>query len=139
VVGVMVERCKAFRNEGSSEEPIQSFLVNDSDVISNLDTIGVSLGADASSISESVVDLKNSALGSLHERVSVNLKDKVLEKEEKELLEEEELELFLKNIYSEIMEEVMDLGSDCDVVLPRGLTKKKDYRKGKKFKNYKNS
>jgi hypothetical protein len=86
-----------------------------------------------------VVDLKNSALGSLHERVSVNLKDKVLEKEEKELLEEEELELFLKNIYSEIMEEVMDLGSDCDVVLPRGLTKKKDYRKGKKFKNYKNS
>jgi hypothetical protein len=70
-------------NEGNSEEPTQSFLVNDSDVISNLHTTGISLGVDASSISESVANLKNSALGSLHECVSVNLKDKVLEKEEK--------------------------------------------------------
>jgi hypothetical protein len=31
----------------------------------------------------------------------------------------------------------MDLGSDCDVILPRGLTKKKNQRKGKKFKSYK--
>jgi hypothetical protein len=79
----MAERRRAFMNEGNSEEPTQSFLVNDSDVISNLHTTGISLGVDASSISESVVNLKNSALGSLHERVSVNLKDKVLEKEEK--------------------------------------------------------
>jgi hypothetical protein len=47
------------------------------------------------------------------------------------LLEEGELEkLFLKNICSEIMEEVMDLGSDYDVVFPRGHKKKKSVRKG---------
>jgi hypothetical protein len=59
-------------------------------------------------------------LGSLQEHGPVSLEEKVLEKEEKELLEEEELEkLFLKNIYSKIMEEVMDLESDCDIILPR--------------------
>jgi hypothetical protein len=51
------------------------------------------------------------------------------------LLEEEELDkLFLKNIYSEIMDEVMDMGSECDVILPNGHSRKKDSRKGKKFK-----
>jgi hypothetical protein len=65
--------------------------------------------------------------------VPISLNDKVLEKEEKEWLEEEELEkLFLKNICSEIMEEVMDLGSDYDVILPRGYNKKKSCRKGEK-------
>jgi hypothetical protein len=79
-----------------------------------------------------MVNIREKALGSLQEHAPASLKDKVLEKEEKELLEEEELEnLFLKNICSEIMEEVMDLGSDCDVVLPRGYI-----RKGKKHRRY---
>jgi hypothetical protein len=37
------------------------------------------------------------------------------------------------------MEEVMDLRSDYDVVLPRGLTKKNNHRRGNKIKNYKNT
>jgi hypothetical protein len=58
-----------------------------------------------------------------------------LEKEEKELLKEEELEkLFLKNISSEIMDEVMDPGSDCDVLLPEGYNLKRSKRRGKKHK-----
>jgi hypothetical protein len=49
------------------------------------------------SINESWVNLKSSALGYLHEHAPVDLKDKVLEKAEKEVLEEEELEkLFFK-------------------------------------------
>jgi hypothetical protein len=44
----------------------------------------------------------------------------VIEKDEQDILEEEKLyKIFLKNICSEIMEEVMDLGSDLDVILPR--------------------
>jgi hypothetical protein len=51
----------------------------------------------------------------------VDLKEKVIEKVEKEILEEEELDkLLLQNIRGEIMDEVMDLGSDFDVILPRG-------------------
>jgi hypothetical protein len=48
VVGASAEQRKAFRNEGNSDEPTQSLLVNDFDVISNLDNIGISLGVDRS-------------------------------------------------------------------------------------------
>jgi hypothetical protein len=37
------------------------------------------------------------------------------------------------------MEEVIDLRSDCDAILPRGLAKKKNHMRGNKIKNYKNS
>jgi hypothetical protein len=70
----------------------------------------------------------------LHECAPIDLKDKVLEKVDKEVLEEEELEnLFFKNICSEIMEEVIDIGSDYGVILPRGQTKKKNHMKRKKI------
>jgi hypothetical protein len=63
------------------------------------------------------------------------LKDVVIEKIEKELLEEEELEnLFLKNIRGEIMDEVMDLGSDFNVILPRNHSRKMNRRKCKNIK-----
>jgi hypothetical protein len=70
--------------------------------------------------------------------VPCSLKEKVLEQEEKYLLEEEELEkLFLKkNICSDIMEEVMDFGSDRDVILCSAHNNKKGSRKGKKSKSY---
>jgi hypothetical protein len=35
------------------------------------------------------------------------------------------------------MDELMDLGSDLDVILPRGLNKKGKLRRGKKFKRRK--
>jgi hypothetical protein len=102
-----------------------------------LDNIGISLGTDASSSLASWSNIKNSALGGIQEGVSVDVKEKVIEKVEKEILEEEELDkLLLQNICSEIMEEVMDLGSDFDAILPRGQTKKKLGRKGKKLNNF---
>jgi hypothetical protein len=86
-----------------------------------LDNIGISLGLDASSSLASWSSIKNSALGVTQEGVLVDLKEKVIEKVEKEILEEEELDkLLLQNICGEIMDEVMDLGSDFDVILPRG-------------------
>jgi hypothetical protein len=67
----------------------------------------------------------------------VDLKDLVHEKIEKEVLEEEELDkLFLKNICGEIMDEMMDLGSDYDAVLPRNQSKKLNCRTGKNMKIY---
>jgi hypothetical protein len=62
----------------------------------------------------------------------------VIEKVDKEILEEEEFnKIFLKNIFSEIMEEVMYLGSDYDIILSRGHTKKKKNIKGKHLKHFK--
>jgi hypothetical protein len=37
------------------------------------------------------------------------------------------------------MEEVIDLGSDLGVILPRGLSKKFKHRRGKKFNRFKRS
>jgi hypothetical protein len=123
------------RNECTTVEPIHLSLVDDPVAISNLDSIDISLGPDNSSLLASWASIKNSALGGMHEGVSVDLKEKVIEKVEKEALEEEELDkLLLKNICGEIIEEVMDLGIDFDVILQRGQTKKKKDKKGKKVK-----
>jgi hypothetical protein len=74
-------------------------------------------------------------VGSEQEFVPSSLKEKVLKQEENDLLLEEELEkLFLKNICSEIMDEVMDFGSDHDVILPSGHNRKKGSRKGRNLK-----
>jgi hypothetical protein len=133
-VGVSAECRKAFRNEGLSPVPTSLSLVNDSLVIANLNAIGISLGEDDASIRVSMDNIKEKALGRVQELDPLSIKEKVLEKEE--LLEEEELEkLFLKNICGEIMDEVMDLGSDHDVVLLREVNSKKTNRKGKKYKS----
>jgi hypothetical protein len=39
----------------------------------------------------------------------------------------------VKNICSEIMDDVMDMGSESDVILPCGHNRKKGIRKGNKF------
>jgi hypothetical protein len=81
--------------------------------------------------------LREKALGSVQEGEVVSVKENILEKEEKEMLEEEELErLFLKNICSEIMDEVMDPKRDYDVVRPEGYNLKKTKKRGKKLKRY---
>jgi hypothetical protein len=83
-----------------------------------------------------MVNSREKVFGSIHEYDPLSFKEKVLEKEEKELLEEDKLEkLFLKNICGEIMEEVLDLGSDCVVILPRDYKILKANRKGKKQKS----
>jgi hypothetical protein len=69
-------------------------------VIDNLNDIGISLGDDDARIAESLNRIKDHAVSSLQDHVPPSLKDKVLEREEKEL-EEEELEKLLKNIFAE--------------------------------------
>jgi hypothetical protein len=132
-VGVVAEHRKALRNEGTSDQSTPLFTVNDSLVISNLNGIGISLGDNEVIISGALENMKEHAARRVHEHVQSVLKD-VLEKEEKELLEEEELDkLFLKNICSEIMDEVMDMGSESNVILPCVHNRKKGSRKGNKF------
>jgi hypothetical protein len=136
-VGMVAERQKVLRNEGTSVQNTPLFTVNESLVISNLNDIGISLENNEVSISDASKNIKELVASRVHEHAPPVLKEVVLEKEEKELLEEEELDkLFLKNICSEIMDEVMDMGSECDVILPSGHNRKKDSRKGKKFKRY---
>jgi hypothetical protein len=133
-VGVTDEHRKALRNEGNSIKPAPSFPITNSMVISNLNAIGVCLGDNDDSVCKSLINIREKTLGSLQEHVPISLKDEVLEKEGKELEEEKLEKLFLTNICSEIIEELMDLKSDCDVVLPRGYNKKKSFKKGKKHK-----
>lgn len=59
----------------------------------------------------------------------IDRKIQLLEKEEKELLDEQEVEKFILNhLFSDIMEEVMDLGGDHNVFVP---PKKKSKAKNK--------
>jgi hypothetical protein len=135
VVGAAAKRRKAMRNEGNPDQ--SSFnLVDDASVIPNLNDVGISLGSDDASISSSLVSIKKNVVGCEQVVVPCSLKEKVLEQEEKDLLEEEELEkLFLKNICSNIMEEVMDFESDRDVVLSSAHNSKKGSRRGE-YKSY---
>jgi hypothetical protein len=110
---IMAKLHKAYRNEGNTENHSLSFDVPDRDVIWNLDGIGITLGKDQICISGSVCSLKCKVVSRDHSFVKVDRKTQVLEKEEEDLLEEYELEKFvLKNLCSEIMDDVMDLGSD---------------------------
>jgi hypothetical protein len=81
----MAERLKAFRNEGNFEEPILYSNVQDSLFISNLQSIEISLGVDVASISKSLINIKEQALGPVQESDVPSMVDKVVEKEEKEL------------------------------------------------------
>jgi hypothetical protein len=61
-------------------------------------------------------------------------KMEVLEAEERNRLEEEEEldKLVLQNIYSEIMEEVMDVGGDQIVLPPKIKSRDRSHHKGTK-------
>jgi hypothetical protein len=79
-----------------------------------------------------LANFKDHALGRQQDIAVVGQLERVIEREEKELLEEEELDkLFLKNICGKIMDEVMDSGRDYDVILPRSHPKKRGTKKGK--------
>jgi hypothetical protein len=109
------------------------FAVNDSLVISNLSEIGISLGDNEACVSGSLATIKEKVVGRRKENSHVMLTERVPEKEKKELLEEELDKLFLKNICSKIMDEVMDLGGDCDVMLSESHNRKKGSKKGKRL------
>jgi hypothetical protein len=120
-VGIVEERRKALRNDGNPEGLDLFTSVNDSFLIENLNDIGISLGVDEASIADSLNKIKVHAASRVQDHVMPSLKDTVLEREEQELAEEELEKLFLRNICSDIMDEVMDQGGDCDLVPPSGL------------------
>jgi hypothetical protein len=137
-MGLSAERRKAFRNERISPDSDPASFAPDSMIVSNMQSIGVSLGQDLDIVNLSISNLNNLASLNHAEKGLVDRKTQVVERDEQDRLEEEELDkIFLKNICSEIMEEVMDLGSDLDVILPRGTNKKGKMRRGKKFKQRK--
>jgi hypothetical protein len=137
-VGLSAERHKAIKNEGMLPNSVPVSFAMDSVIVSNMESIGVSLGQDLDSVKLSVSSLKNLASTNLVENGLEDRKTQVLERDEQDRLEEEELDnIFLKNICSEIMDEVMDLGSGLDVIVPRGVNKKGKLRRGKKFKHRK--
>jgi hypothetical protein len=84
-------------------------------------------------VSKIVGDIRRDAESSTHREGGIDRKIELLEKEEKTIQEEDELDkLFLQNICSEIMEEVMDFGGD-QVVLPSNTKSRgKACRKGNK-------
>jgi hypothetical protein len=120
-VGLMAERCKSIRNEGTSFEPDSVLPALDSVIISNFHSIGVSLGQDSECVNNaSMPILKNMAALNYSVDGLGDKKTQVLEKAVQDRLEEDELDkIFLKNICSEFMEVVMDLGNDFDVILSR--------------------
>lgn len=103
-------------------------------IISNCSSIGISLGADITSVKGWIDDLKKVELDRLHV-IHVVDKKKVLEKEEKELAEEEELDKFILNhLCGEIMEEVMDLRNDqVDRIAPKTKPKSKKNKRGRRI------
>ena len=69
----------------------------------------------------------------MHESRSIDWKEAILDKEEKNMAEEEEIDMFILNhLCGEIMDEVMDVSSDLnDFTVPLSKTKHHN-SKGKK-------
>jgi hypothetical protein len=103
------ERLKAHKNEGDNIFSSPMSNLADDIIISNLDCIGISVGSDASSVSKSVAALKCTNRVKQNNLEEIDRKTRLLKQEERNMLEEEELDkILLNNICIEIMEEVMD-------------------------------
>jgi len=105
---------------------------------SSFSSIGINLGSDDTSIRNSVLNLKKVEENSMHESRSIDWKEAILDKEEKNMAEEEEIDMFILNhLCGEIMDEVMDVSSDLnDFTVPLSKTKHHN-SKGKKVKERK--
>jgi hypothetical protein len=68
-------------------------------VIANLNDVRISSGMDEASISSSLVSINRNDMRTEQEVVPSSFKENVLEQEEKDLLEEEELEKLFKKIF----------------------------------------
>jgi hypothetical protein len=142
------ERIKAARNldfQGNIEPPQPpSFLASDEEVIHNLGVVGISLGLDPCSVSSSLSSLRQDELDRLHTKPKLNKVENIFDEEEREERENEEVDkLILNALCSEIMDEVMDMGSaypkDCNttpISKPSSTTTKKaSMKKNSKRKN----
>jgi hypothetical protein len=107
--------------------------LDDASVISNLLELGISLGSDESNANlvANEIRLLVQTNKQLIEREDTRSEE--FEVEEKVLAEEEEIDkLFLQNICSEILVEVMDFRGDDFVIPTRNITRNQKLRKGKK-------
>jgi hypothetical protein len=104
-------RMKAARNldfKGNKNHSQPSFLQLPNDtVLNNLDAIGISLGHDPSSIDSSLTILRQVEIDRELCKPKIDTIDNIFELEENEKVDK----LILNALCSEIMEEVMDLGS----------------------------
>jgi hypothetical protein len=140
------ERIQAARNldfDGNSDhsQP-SSLLFSDDNVLSNLGVVGILLGNDKSSIRSSLLCLRKCELD--RNRISCQLSgNKVycsFDLEEKKKLENKEVDkLILNSLFSEIIDEVVDLSSaypkDCNTtsISKSSSTATKKASKNKKF------
>jgi len=127
------ERLKAIRNEGDVSSDASLIHLPVSTFTNNLGVIGICLGSDNVSISNTVHSIKEAEFERSKLMSVVDVKNVFLENQEKEIAEEEHLDNFiLTHLCEDIMEEVMDgrLTSDCISSgvfqkSPSGLSKKK--------------
>jgi hypothetical protein len=117
------ERMKAAWNldfKGNTDQTQPSLLVFSNDeVLNNLGAVGISLGHDEASIDPSSSFFRQVKLDSAICKLKIDIVDDIFEVEEKEKFKNEEVDkLILNSLCSEIMDEVMDLGSaypkDCN-------------------------
>jgi hypothetical protein len=137
-VSSKAERLKALHNDGKLGTFPSFVKLDDASVISNLVELGISLGSDDSNANLVANELRLSVKTNeqLVEREDTRCEE--FEVEEKVLAAEEEIDkLFLQNICSEIMEEVMDFGGDDYVIPTRNITKNQKLRKREKGKRSK--
>jgi hypothetical protein len=139
------ERMKAARNldfKGNKHLAHPSFLQLSNDlVMSKLDAVGITLGLDKASIESSLANLRQAETDRVQCKPKVNTLDSILELEEKEEIENEEVDkLILNSLCSEFMDEVMDMSSaypmDCKST-PMYKTSPTSTTRAKKRKNKK--
>jgi hypothetical protein len=141
------ERIKAARNldfnpkKGTKTTSHASFLqFSDEHVVDNLCTIGISLGSNMESISNSVACVREAEIKRLDTISNEDKISSVFDKEEKEELEAEEVDkLILNSLCSEIMDEVMDLGDfyplDCKITPGKKSSSSSNGRKKSRSKS----
>jgi hypothetical protein len=139
------EWMKTARNldfKGNKHLAHPSFLPLSNDlVMSNLDVVGITLGLDKASIESSLANLRQAESDRVQCKPKINTLDSLLELEEKEEIENEEVDkLILNSLCSEIMDEVMDMSSaypmDCKST-PMSKTSPTSTTRAKKRKNKK--
>lgn len=118
-----------------------SFLyLNDEVIASGLNNLGVTLGLDSTSVSESIAYIKKIEQNRLLEDNQQDLKSRVFAQEEKEIAEEEEIDrVILNNLCSDIMDEVLDVGSEQIVLARTAHGRRKSSSTNRKSKNKKQS
>lgn len=105
-------------------------------IVTGLNNIGVSLGSDNNSVTDSIFTIKQLEHARLLEDNTQDLKSRVLDQEEKHLADEEEVD---RNLCNDIMDEVLDGGSEQFVLARTEPVRDNSSSKNKKRKNKKNN